>query len=394
MEKQTEFRPRLSKEEFELVQRFRSGLDVENTSETSPNDYEAKPFRFNAISNEGKLLNIKDYCTHYGLDYSKISSYKLISHSATPFYNIVFKELQEAKVEEIDIDFIVKKYIQPIKRDYALNTYYDEDYFDRLVLTDIHIGMDVSGKNKSPLYDGKWDREELLLRLDNVLNHISNLQKGKDLIIDNLGDYLDGLGGQTTRKGHELPQNMTDQEMFDVGLEFSLLLLESISDMYQNITYNFLICDNHSGNFSYFVGKAIKGIVEAKYDNIKVNVITKFISHYKLGKHTFILCHGKDDESLKFGFKPKLDDAQAKKIDEYCKENGLYDGNYIEFSKGDSHQSIFDETTSKDFDYYNYPAFSSPSNWVKLNFSNSRSGFRFFNISLHSNIKNHFPYWF
>ena len=234
----------------------------------------------------------------------------------------------------------------------------------------------------------------MLKRLDRTIKHTLSYQSSNILVIDNLGDYLDGLGGQTTRKGHELPQNMTDQEMFDTGLLFSIKLIENLIEHYEYITYNFLICDNHSGNFSYFVGQAIKGVLEAKYSNVRVNVLKKFISHYKVGKHTIILCHGKDDESLKFGFKPKLDDAQAKKIDEYCKENGLYDGNYIEFSKGDSHQSIFDETTSKDFDYYNFPAFSPASNWVKLNFSNSRSGFRFFNISLHDNIKNHFPYWF
>lgn len=383
-------RLRLSNEEAKIIEDFRNGLG----SETLPNDYEAKPFKFNAIGNDGELLNIQDYCKHYGLDNSKISSYKLISHSSIPFYNIVFKESQELKVDDVDIDSIIKKYINPIYQIVHDTPYDDSLTVDRLVITDIHIGMDVKGKNQNPLYEGKWDKEELCSRLQSVISHTLKYQSSNTLVIDNLGDYLDGLGGQTTRRGHELPQNMTDQEMFDVGLEFSINLIESLVNDYSTITYNFLICDNHSGNFSYFVGQAIKGILETRYASVNVNVIKKFISHYKLGKHTFILCHGKDDESLKFGFKPKLDDAQAKKIDEYCKENGLYDGNYIEFSKGDSHQSIFDETTSKDFDYYNYPAFSPPSNWVKLNFSNSRSGFRFFNVSLNENIKNHFPYWF
>ena len=51
----------------------------------------------------------------------------------------------------------------------------------------------------------------------------------------------------------------------------------------------------------------------------------------------------------------------------------------IEFSKGDSHQYIFDNSTSKHFSYQNFPAFSPPSNWVQTNFQNSISGFVHFN---------------
>ena len=102
----------------------------------------------------------------------------------------------------------------------------------------------------------------------------------------------------------------------------------------------------------------------------------------------------KDIGEQKFGLKPKLDAIQSEKIDQYCKENKLYNGNFIEFSKGDSHQAIYDDTTSNDFQYYNYPAFSLPSNWVKLNFKNSKSGFRFYNFERDNNIKIAFPYWF
>ena len=117
--------------------------------------------------------------------------------------------------------------------------------------------------------------------------------------------------------------------------------------------------------------------------------------HYTVGRHTFLLTHGKDSEAMKFGFKPFLDTRQSDKIDHYCKINNLYrPGCFIEFSKGDSHQAVFDETTSNDFDYYNYPAFSPPSNWVKTNFKNSKSGFRFFNIDKDTNLKVHIPYYF
>jgi len=375
-----------------------------NDSTTDSNNYSNDSHRsikgFTAIADDNSLMNIEQYCSFYGLDAGKIRSYKLISHSGIPFYNIVFYTPDELSTIDVDkhLDEIIPKYIVPIKSDVKkLDTSPDTfsgDWFDRLVFADVHIAMDVNG-NGDPLYDGKWDEAELFRRLDLMIQHAKTYQKSELLIISNLGDYMDGLGGQTTRKGHDLPQNMNDKEAFDIGVSFSLRLVDSLVDDYNEIRYNFLVEDNHSGVFSYFVSQTVKGILEQRYpEKVKVKTQKKFIDHFKIGKHTIVESHGKDSEALKFGFKPHLDDKQAKKIDHYLKENGLYDGNFIEFSKGDSHLSLFDDSTSTDFQYYNYPAFSPPSQWVKANFCNAKSGFRFFNIKKNENIKHHFPYWF
>lgn len=374
--------------------------NLENDSKSDSNNYsndKQKPQRgFTAINELGQLMPIEEYCTFYGLDISKIRSYKLISHTGQPFYNVVFYTTEELATIDIDkhLEEIIPKYITPIKSETKKLDYVSDEWFDRLVFSDTHIAMDVNG-NGDPLYEGKWDKEELFRRLDLMIQHTKTYQKSKLLVISNLGDYMDGLGGQTTRKGHELPQNMNDKEAFDLGMSFSLKLVDSLVDEYDEIIYNFLVEDNHSGVFSYFVSQAIKGILEQRYPNkVKVKTQKKFIDHFKIGKHTIVETHGKDSESLKFGFRPHLDDKQAKKIDHYLKENRLYDGNFIEFSKGDSHLGLFDDSTSTDFQYYNYPAFSPPSQWVKANFSNTKSGFRFFNIKKNENVKNHFPYWF
>lgn len=378
----------------------KEGAVLENETTTDSvnykNDKKKEVRGFTAIAEDGSLMNIEQYCQFYGLDASKIRSYKLITHSGVPYMNCVFYTAEEEAVLDIDkhLEDVIQKYISPIKSEVTKSTTSSDEWFDRLVFTDVHIAMDVNG-NGDPLYDGKWDKEELMRRLDIMIQHTKTYQKSNQLVISNLGDYMDGLGGQTTRKGHELPQNMNDKEAFDLGVEFSLKLVDSLVDDYESIQYNFLVEDNHSGVFSYFVSQAIKGILEQRYPNkVSVKSQKKFIDHFKIGKHTIVETHGKDSESLKFGFRPHLDDKQAKKIDHYLKENGLYDGNYIEFSKGDSHLGLFDDSTSTDFQYYNYPAFSPPSNWVKSNFSNSKSGFRFFNIKKNENVKNHFPYWF
>lgn len=400
IEQGIEFSDSLRRRVSNLLRDEKVDSDLENEVKSDSNNYsndKEKPQKgFTAIGEDGKLMNIETYCTYYGLDVNKIRSYKLISHSGIPFFNVVFYTSDEIAIIDVDkhLESIIPKYIVPIKSEAVKIEHVSSEWFDRLVFTDVHIAMDVNG-NGDPLYDGKWDKEELFRRLDLMIQHTKTYQKSNLLVISNLGDYMDGLGGQTTRKGHELPQNMNDKEAFDLGVSFSLKLVDSLIDDYDEIQYNFLVEDNHSGLFSYFVSQAIKGILEQRYPSkVKVKTQKKFIDYFKIGKHTIVETHGKDSESLKFGFRPHLDDKQSKKIDHYLKENGLYDGNYIEFSKGDSHLGLFDDSTSTDFQYYNYPAFSPPSNWVKSNFSNTKAGFRFFNIKKNDNVKNHFPYWF
>ena len=373
--------------------------DLENETETDTNQYATSPLSNmpSAWSSEkNRFFSIEEYCDTYGLNKTSVKSSKLVSHNASHMvYNIAFFTEEEEAVIEIDnhLDEIIKKYISPIKSEPKQVTF--SEYFDRLVYTDVHIAMNVQGKDGDPLYDGKWDECEVLSRLSSMINHVKTFKSSNTLIIDDLGDMMDGLGGQTTRKGHELPQNMNDKEAFDLALHFKLALVDALILEYDEIICNNITNDNHSGVFSYFVSSAVKGVLEQRYPNrVKVNSIKRFMHHYSIGNHTFVISHGKDIGENKFGFKPKLDAIQAEKIDQYCKEHKLYNGNFIEFSKGDSHQAIYDDTTSNDFSYYNYPAFSPPSNWVKTNFKNSKSGFNFFNIQKDNNIKISIPYWF
>jgi len=375
-------------------------LDIVTSTET--NQYE-KSINLAAMpsawsSEKNRFYTIEEYCDTYGLDKNSVKSSKLVSHNASHMvYNIAFFTDEEEAILDIENNFekIVQKYVKPITLDKSKNNFSESVFFDRLVYSDVHIAMDVQGKDGDPLYDGKWDKEEILKRLDVMINHAIVYRRSNTLVIDDLGDFMDGLGGQTTRKGHELPQNMNDLEAFDLALEFKIKLIDSLVGIYDTIICNNITNDNHSGAFSYFVSSSTKSILEQRYPGIvTVNSIKRFMDHYSVGKHTFILCHGKDGGEMKFGLKPKLDAVQADKIDQYCKEHKLYNGNFIEFSKGDSHQAIYDDTTSNDFHYYNYPAFSPPSNWVKTNFGKSKSGFRFYNISRDENIRITIPYWF
>jgi len=370
-------------------------ISQEQYDQISKEVTEERPFVLSAWNDNGYMMDITEYCEHYKLPKEDIRSYKLVSHTGTPFYNILFKENLEVSnlIDYSFIEEIVKRHIKPIKLNIT-KKYGEESNFDKIVYTDTHIGMTPNEGGYS-LYGGAWDESELNKRLDELCEYVSKKQKSHTLVIDDLGDFLDGWDGETTRKGHKLPQNMDNQTAFDVGLSFKIKMVDVLINYYDEIILNNICEDNHAGSFGYILNSAFKRFIEQKYSNVKVTNHRKFINHYFMGKHCFVLSHGKDSKSLKFGFKPFLDPKQIEKIDQYLKQNDIYKkAEYIEFSKGDSHQLLFDYCTSDDFDYMNYFAFSPSSEWVQTNFKKGRSGFVFSNIEYDNNEKETNIYFF
>lgn len=373
-------------------------VKVKTKSDSKTSDYSGPNFIMSAWNKEtGRVMNMDEYCEYYNLPRKDVKSYKFVSHTGTPHYNIVFKECIEDKFDkDFDsiIDDIVAKHIKPVKVKKMDICLYD-DFADRLVYTDVHIGMNVNPSGYS-MFGGKWDEEELMERCDIMVNAVIENRKGRELYIDDLGDVLDGWDGETTRGGHKLPQNMDNEKAFEVGLRFKMHILDSLVPYYDTIIVRNICNDNHAGSFSWVLNHAYKKVSIAKYGiNVKMVNQRKFIDHYFIGDHAIVTSHGKDSKELKFGFKPHLDAKQIEKVDQYIKSTDIYQkAEYVEFSKGDSHQALLDMSGSDDFNYFNYPAFSPSSQWVQTNFKKGRSGFVIQHIDKHDDRIILDPHWF
>ena len=327
--------------------------------------------QMSALKSCGTLMDIDEYCEHYGIPRNNVRSYKLVSHTATPYYNIQSTNIIESSdIDVIDkINSLISKYKRkPIKRKKVSS----KTSIAQLVFSDVHIGMD----NKDGLYGGNWSESSLFERRKAMAESFVNKIKDADCVqVINLGDYADGLDGKTVRRQHDLPQNMSNEQVFDAGVKF---MLDTFEDIYHNIKCNrfvwYNVCNsNHSSSFDYFIAQAFKAVITAKYPTVDVINERRFIGHIKHGDRVDIITHGKDDINLRFGFKPALDDKGEKKIEEYIKHHRLHDYK-IAFHKGDSHLRVIDKT-SPYFTYNSYLAFSPSSSWVQTNFQAGRSGF-------------------
>ena len=369
MDDKKEYRPRLTKDEMDAVLRFRGEI---KDADTDSNEY-SSPKVLSAWGVDGTLMNIDQYCTFHGLPREDVSSYKLVSHTGTPYYNLVFRE--QKLIDEIDFESIIDEVIGNYKRKPKKFKYKDGDAVTRLIYTDAHIGMNTDSEGIA-MYATPWDKKAIFETLDYMCQEVIDNRDGGILYIDELGDFLDGWDGETVRKGHKLPQNMNNREAFEVGLEFKMFMMERLNKYFDSIVCNNICNDNHSGDFGAILNHSFQRLAEKTYDNVTVNNHYSFINHYFIGSRAVVITHGKDKKSLKFGFNVKLDPKQIEKIDHYLKHNNIFKkADFIEFSKGDSHQMLFDYSTSQDFDYMNYPAISPSSEWVQNNFKKGVRGF-------------------
>ena len=372
------YKPDISYGTLRVKLRYHALKHQDSTSETSEYDNGEDALGTDAF---------KHYCEVEGLDISKVKSAKYVNHDGQQKFNVVL-DYDKEEVKEIDFDSIISKHINPVN--YEVKRIKTNYLFDRLVYTDVHVGMNVN-QNGFSLYGGKWDQEELNKTLDVILDHVLETKKSNILVIDDLGDFADGWNAETARGGHHLPQNMDNEKAFDVGLSFKVRLTEQLSKHYEKIIVHNICNSNHSGSgFDYVINSAYKGIIDAKLNNVDVVNYRRFIEHYNIGKYYFVISHGKDYKNLKFGFKPKLDDKQVEKIKNYIDVNKIPRDALIEFSKGDSHQYLFDNSTSDMFNYYNYPALSPSSEWVQTNFKRGKRGFVSFNYAENKKIINEF----
>lgn len=92
--------------------------DLDNNTETDTNGYgnhkDKKPKIFSAVDPDtGKMMDIERYCSYYNLDYDKVKSFKLVSHTGIPFYNIAFFEsVIESQLSEEELKSIIKSELE------------------------------------------------------------------------------------------------------------------------------------------------------------------------------------------------------------------------------------------------------------------------------------------
>ena len=238
-------------------------------------------------------------------------------------------------------------------------------------ISDEHLGCDTT----DGLYENKFGPKALKKRHMNVLVEANLLKQfyGRfaEINIINLGDALDGMNGKTTRGGHLLPQDMSNKEVFRKFLEIQKLTVDTLvkMDISDKINYVCIANSNHGGDMEYMAFYAFEQYVKYIYPDIGFTIYEEFLNEHKIGDHTFILTHGKDENQRFKGLPLNLDDKSEKFINNFIDEKEIPVKN-LHVVKGDLHQSA--SYASKRFRYRNCGSMMGSSAWIMANFGNTK----------------------
>lgn len=241
-------------------------------------------------------------------------------------------------------------------------------------IADLHIGAMVE---EDSLYSNPYDEEEIFNRMGKILLKIEELNELRGgvfdkIIINNLGDSLDGYDGKTTRGGHQLSQNMNNKQQFNTFVELMKWFFSELHDMEvaNSIDYYAVGTSNHDGDFGYCANRTIIEYFNLKYPQMHTEIFERVIGHYHYGKHTFCITHGKDAKEMFRSLPLNLDDKTENFINSYLDNNSLYNDN-IHFVKADLHQPSLNY--GKRFRYKNVGSIFGSSKWIHHNFGNTKA---------------------
>ena len=347
--------------------------------------------------NKNTQDKLKQFCQEQGINYNDVTRAKYITHNNNSTFNLTLDKQALTKgfiqeIEEVLQSVLVKDYsIKPIKIE---GKQYDQSM--HINISDIHIGMDIP----ESFYGFKWNKEQLMFRLKHLCYIVDTRIKSETelLVLNVLGDVTDGQDGMTTRaiKGtskHKLPQNMTNKEMYETGVEFFMSLITYLKSYNLPVTINYVSNSNHGGIIDYTIGSTLKKLISLKFNDVQFNLHDSFINHVALGNIDLLTTHGYDEEFVsKFNKMPMhFDYKWLLRIKNYLNKYKCK-GDLKLLLRGDLHRH--NTCSYNEFEDIMVPAFSPPSTYIQKNFDSdlSKSGFSL----LHTNESSYQlePYYF
>ena len=242
-------------------------------------------------------------------------------------------------------------------------------------LSDMHIGADVS---KYSIYENEFTLETAKERLNKIYEKIRSIAATTgctNIVVCNIGDSLDGYNGETTRGGHQLPQNMNNKDQYKGFIQMMVNFFGELSSsgLFTSIKYYAVEGGNHDGDFGYMANKSLEGCLAVLNPEIEVRIFEKYIESFDVANHTFVLCHGKDAKDVFKNMPLTINDKTENQINEFLDYRGIKRN--VHFIKGDLHQSA--TTYARKFRYKSVASFFGSSEWIHKNFGNTKAAVDF-----------------
>ena len=212
-----------------------TGVEASKPTKKAKKEHTEKPFVLSAWNDKGYMMDIDQYCEHYQLPRKDIKSYKLVSHTGTPYYNILFKE-NEGLNDDFDYLGELKKQLDTYR---PLQPYEAREGKEGVItLTDFHFGAYISQMINTPEFNISILCDMLSKSAEEV-----NRFKYSVVHIHLLGDLIESFTGLN----HKNSWKGLDKGMFGVKAIklFTELFVEHFLSKVINLGKIKLVAGNH-----------------------------------------------------------------------------------------------------------------------------------------------------
>lgn len=237
-----------------------------------------------------------------------------------------------------------------------------------LHISDTHVGAALSSTS---LFKNDWNEQEFARRLESLVTKISSLGGFEKIVINLLGDYLDGMDGMTARRDHVMPQNMDNKEQFNVFIKHMLHFIEDIQSLCNNVEIYAVPEGNHGGYADYFAIKALEYATKSYFPNIPFTVFDRYYGVFTVESHKYLVFHGKDGQFMKKPMPLNLNDNTSNLLRDWMDREQMNDDN-IHVIKGDLHSNNLN--SCRKFDYRNVLSLFGDSDYSQMNYVSNSYG--------------------
>lgn len=156
--------------------------NLENETVTDTNQYMTDA-PLSARKPDGTIMSLEEYCRFYKIPFEHVRTYKLVTHTGTPYYNIASNVIINENGKDLYRDIIEDM------RSYAPNykAYSRQEYTDGHLLVidpaDVHIGKLCSAFEAGESYNNQIAVQRVLSGVDGILNKTSSFNIDKILFV-------------------------------------------------------------------------------------------------------------------------------------------------------------------------------------------------------------------
>ena len=237
-----------------------------------------------------------------------------------------------------------------------------------LHIADTHVGAALSSTS---LYENNWNEGEFKRRLDVLADKVHKLGEFDSIIINFLGDYLDGMDSMTARRDHVMPQNMDNKEQFNVFIRNMLYFIETISLFTNNVKIYAVPEGNHGGYADYFAIKALQYATNAYFPEVTFTVFDRYYGIFTHNDHIYLSMHGKDGKFMNRAMPLNLNDSTSALIRDWLDRENILEDN-VHVVKGDLHSNNLN--SCRKFDYRNVLSLFGDSDYSQVNYVSNSYG--------------------